>query len=100
MVRKIIWTRTAQKEQIAIFEYWNWRTKSKKYSLKLRKEFKKTTLDIQQFPFSGINTSASENIRLKIVSHFLLFYQIDQTNIYILSIFDSRRNPQDSPYQF
>lgn len=100
MVREIIWTRNAQIEQLAIFEYWTLRTKSKRYSGKLRRVFKTAAKQIQQYPFSGISTTVAQDIRLKIAGHFLLFYKIEPDRVLILSIFDSRRNPEDLPFEY
>lgn len=100
MVRKIVWTQNAQKERIAIFDYWNKRTNSLKYSRKLRKEFKKCSEEIKHFPYSGIATTISKDIRLKVIGHFLMFYKIDIKCVFILSIFDSRRNPDESAIPF
>ncbi len=35
-----------------------------------------------------------EDVRIKIVSHYLMFYKRVNQKIYILTIWDSRRNPE------
>jgi toxin YoeB len=36
-----------------------------------------------------------ENVRVKIVRNYLIFYEITETKIIILTIWDNRRNPEN-----
>ena len=74
--------------------YWIKRNKSDAYSNKLRKLFKITIKHLTEFPHSGSPTQI-ENIRVKVVRDYLIIYQILEKEIYILTIRDSRRNPDD-----
>ena len=53
MARQIIWTENAQKERIAIFTFWNNRTKSFSYSRKLHELIKGSLKLISKYPLIG-----------------------------------------------
>jgi plasmid stabilization system protein ParE len=93
MVRKIIWSEKAQTFRREILEYWFHRTKSRQYSKKLNSLFRDAIKLIKIYPELGKPTSAP-NIRFKIVYDYLMFYEENPTQIMILSIWDSRRNPE------
>jgi toxin YoeB len=93
MARKIIWSRRAQIDRIGIFTFWNKRNKSKIYSQKLNNLYNKAAKFLATNPNTG-STTTRENIRVKFVSHFALIYKVAQYEIQILSIFDSRQNPE------
>lgn len=95
MVRRVVWTRKAIEERKAILSYWIRRTKSKVYSLKLNNLFIENTKILSEQPFIGRKTD-EENIRVRIIRNYLVFYEIEQTQIIILTIWDSRRSPQNS----
>lgn len=93
MARRIIWTKTANNDRIEILEFWIDRTKSHTYSRKLNKLFKEIIQLILDYPEIGRLTD-EQNIRVKVVSDYLLFYEIVDMDIVILKIWDSRQNPQ------
>ena len=94
MVRKIVWSRKAHADRLDIFEYWNRRNKSNTYSRKLYYLFKSSTELIKEFPLIGLKTD-SEGVRCKPVKNYQIFYrQIDPETILILTIWDTRMNPQ------
>lgn len=41
------------------------------------------------------HVTIKENVRVKIVKQFLIIYEITLDTIYILSIFDNRRDPEE-----
>lgn len=92
--REIKWTTKAIFDKISILEYWIWRTKSKKYSLKLSGMFDNVISQLALNPESGKITDY-KNIRFRIVKQYLIFYTITEKNIFIIRIWDSRRNPED-----
>ncbi len=92
MVTEIVWSRRALIERFQILEYWVNRNKSTRYSEKLDKLFLQKIQLISLHPFIGKRTT-SESIRIKIVSDYLIFYEIFETEIHILSIKDGRQNP-------
>lgn len=94
MVKKIIWTERAKQDRHSIFEYWTNKTKSKNFSIKLHLLFQEATKIISQYPEIGKPTSDKE-VRMKIVRDFLIFYEIANDKIFILTIWDSRQNPEN-----
>lgn len=93
MARRVIWTRKAIEERKIILSYWVHRTKSKAYSLKLNNLFIENIKILAEQPFIGRKTD-EEDIRIRVVRNYLVFYEIRPTQIIILTIWDSRRNPQ------
>ena len=94
MVRKLVWTKKAFKEWENILAFWFKRSGNKKYSRKLNNKIRIIFKNIRNNNNIGKKTEI-ENIRLMICSHYKIFYKIDDAVIYIISIFDSRRNPND-----
>ena len=93
MAKKVIWTNRAKSDRLAIFDYWTQRNKSKAYSIKLHLLFQEATKIISQYPEIGKPTSEA-NVKMKIVRDYLMFYEILSHQIFILTIWDSRQNPQ------
>ncbi|MDR2205291.1 MAG: type II toxin-antitoxin system RelE/ParE family toxin [Flavobacteriaceae bacterium] len=89
--RKIIWTEKANLERKNILEYWIDRNKSKIYSIKLNRLFIETVRKIAENPAIGRKTDF-ENIRVKIVRDYLLFYEYDHQQLKVLSVWDGRRD--------
>lgn len=92
--REIRWTLTAQKNKFDIFEYWNNRNKSNKYSQKLDEIFNKAIENLLFFPFSGSITNI-KNVRILVVENYLIVYEIFENTILISRIWDGRRNPEN-----
>ena len=49
-------------------------------------------------PNTGRKTNV-EGVRAKLIKNYLIFYEEIQETIFILSIWDTRRDPKDLPYQ-
>lgn len=96
MALKIVWSIDAQVSRRSIFEYWNKKNKSRVYSNKLNILFNESIKQASLLHETGKPTEF-KNIRLKIVSHFELIYEVSDTKITILDIWDTRQNPQDFP---
>ena len=92
MAKKIKWSTRARREQFAILEYWTNRNKSKTYSSKLSREFLDYINLLPDEPFIGKAVSY-DNIRFIIVREYLIFYLIADDYIEIITIWDSRRDP-------
>ena len=92
MAWRIVWTENADTDRQEIFDYWINRTNSLTYSKKLHRLIKENTKLISQYPYIGRLTD-EDNIRVKIIGDYLLFYEISVTHIIILKLWDSRRNP-------
>lgn len=94
MVRKIVWSAKAQTDRREILEYWFHRTKSKHYSKKLDLLFRDAAQLIKTHPKIGKPTSENK-VRFKIVENYLMFYEETPKKLLILTIWDSRRNPDE-----
>src|SRR5215813_6752283 len=98
MAKQIIWTKKAHRDRIEILHYWRVNNKSNEYSKKLNLLIKKAIALVAAHPHIGRRTSI-ENIRIKLVRDYLIFYEETETEIFILSIWDNRRNPYETPFQ-
>jgi len=92
MARKIIWSPLAQRKRIQILRFWIEHNKSTSYSKKLNLLFKQATVLISEHPNIGRKTDI-EGIRVKVVRGYLLFYEFNESDLYILTIWDSRQHP-------
>ncbi len=90
--RKINWTEKANFERKEILQYWINRNKSKRYSIRLNKLFVETIKKTAENPMIGRKTDFDENIRVKIVRDYLLFYKFDDKQLKVLSIWDGNRD--------
>jgi toxin YoeB len=91
---KIIWTLKAKNQLISILNYFAERNKNKTYSLKLHKKIKTEILVILKQPNVGKQTDIL-NVRGLIIENYIVFYELQDTNIIILNIWDSRQNPEN-----
>jgi plasmid stabilization system protein ParE len=91
VARKIVWTETALKSRIRILEYWEFRNKSKKYSIKLDFLFRKAISILLKYPNTGKNTEL-EGVKVKIIGHYLMFYSFTNIDLTVHLIFDSRQD--------
>src|SRR5690554_4028284 len=94
MARRVILSELARDDRKRILEYWNKRNRSKAYSKKLNEQFSQALRLISIFPQIG-QLNDDKDVRAKIVSHYLILYEIRRTDIYVLTIWDSRRDPRD-----
>lgn len=90
--KEIRWSLKAIYDKIDILDYWINRNKSKAYSRKLDSLFDKKLDSAAKNPESGKKTDY-ENIRIKVVSYYLIYYRIQENYIEVVRIWDSRRNP-------
>ncbi len=97
MAKRIIWTLRAHQDRKEILHYWKLHNQSNAYSKKLNLLFKKASTLIAAHPKIGRSTDI-ENVRVKLVSDYLIFYEESDEQIFILSIWDNRRNPENKPY--
>ncbi len=92
MAREIIWSERAKLDKIQILSYWLSRNKSNVYPIKLNILFKKSVywIAVKENPKRKTDF---ENVYVKIVKDYKIFYEIKDDKIYILTIFDTRLNP-------
>ncbi len=94
MEKRIIWAPQAVADRIQILDYWYKRLGNKKYSLKLDVEFKETVELLSNFPFLGRRIPRNK-VRVFVKAPYQIFYLVDEKEIRIVHIWDSRRNPDD-----
>lgn len=93
MAKKIVWTKRAKRELREILLYWLERNKSNYFSIKLNDLISRQLNLLQSFPDSG-RTTDIKNIRISIISGYLLYYELVNDTIYILTIRQCKRNPE------
>ena len=91
--REIIWTRVSELQLQEILEFFNQRNKNTTYSRKVYNKLKKEVLIASKNPEIGIKTKL-ENIRGLIIVDYIIFYEILETRILILKVWDRRQNPE------
>lgn len=92
MAKQVVWSHRAQEDRKNILNYWRQRNGSTTYSKELNFLFKKAISLIQKFPNIGRPTK-HPNIRVKVVRDYLIIYETTQTTIHVLTIWDSRQDP-------
>jgi toxin YoeB len=92
MAKRIIWSERAKADKRRILTYWRRRNKSNVYPKKLNRIFKESILAIGSSPFSGKRTNYT-NAKVKIVRDYKVFYDETETTIEILTIWDTRQDP-------
>ena len=92
--RKIIWSPKATNKLLDILEFYKNRNKSKSYSLKLYKKINDEVAILKKQPEIGIKTEI-ESVRGLIISDFILFYEYNQDQIIIHTLWDSRQDPDN-----
>lgn len=93
MVKRIIWSIRAKEEKKSILLYWRRKNKSNVYPRKLNTLFNNAIrgLAISQIPRKKADYG---DAFVKLVRDYLIIFQEDENTIYILSIWDTRQNPQ------
>jgi addiction module RelE/StbE family toxin len=97
MAKQITWTKRAQEERKEILQFWRINNQSTTYSRKLNGLIKKAIKLVAAHPHIGRRTDI-ENVRVKLVRDYLVFYEESEEQVFILSIWDNRRNPEEAPY--
>jgi toxin YoeB len=90
MVRRVVWVPLAIDDKFQILRYWDNRNKSKTYSRKLNKFLANAANLVGKYPFMGKKTDVP-NIRVKIAKDYFIVYEILKDKIFILRIWDTRR---------
>ena len=94
MAKKIIWSHKAKIKIYGLLEFYAQRNGNKKYSAKLFSRFNKEIKHLIRNPQLGIQTS-KEEIRGLIVLDYIIFYEIDNQNIIIHTIWATNQNPEN-----
>lgn len=96
--RKIIWSPEAKIEFLEILDFYYQRNSNTVYSKKLIQRIKRTISKLKSNPQLGL-VSNNKDFRVIIEGVYLIFYSITLTYIEILSISDSRQNPDLLKYK-
>ncbi len=91
MAYKIVWTEKANIERLRILQFWVENNKSSVFSLKLDKLFIAAIRDLSKKTNIGRKTEF-ENVRVKVVREYLIFYETVKQDLVILSVWDGRRD--------
>jgi len=94
MAKRVTWSRKAKEDRRKILEYWEERNGDKIYSRKLAKQFREKVKYIVQYNYIGTETDI-EDVRMTVCGNYLLFYEIDEKYVKILTVWDSRRDPEE-----
>jgi addiction module RelE/StbE family toxin len=97
MAKQIIWTKKAQQERKEILHYCRVHNQSNTYSKRLNFLINKAITLVAAHPHIGRRTDI-ENVRVKLVRDYLIFYEESESEIFILTIWYNRRNPDETPY--
>lgn len=95
MARKeIIWSRRAKNELRITLEYFNERNGNSNYSLKILNEIDDLTKTLSKSEFIGRLTS-NKKTRVIPMKVYLIFYEVSNGKIEILSFWDNRQNAKN-----
>ncbi|WP_293313130.1 type II toxin-antitoxin system RelE/ParE family toxin [Pedobacter sp. UBA5917] len=92
MAKEIIWSHKAKIKLYIILEFYANRNGNKKYSAKLYKRFNKEIKLVIKNPHLGIQSS-QPNIRGLIVLDFIIFYESNDAQIIIHTLWQTHQNP-------
>jgi len=92
--RKIIWSSRANLDLFEILDFYYKRNGTKTYSKKLNAKVCKSVRLLAKYSEIGIQTDIN-NIRNLIIGDLEVFYEIKSETIEVVTIWDSRQNPED-----
>jgi len=93
MAKQIIWSKRAKEDKREILRYWLHRNKSNVYPIKLNKLLKDAVNWINENPTVRRETGY-EGTYIKVIRDYQIIFEEDETTIYILTIWDTRQNPE------
>ncbi len=93
--QEVIWSNRANSELTEILEFYNRRNRSTAYSLKLLEEIDSLINKIVQHNYIG-RLAKDKKTRVVVMRAYLIFYEVHPSEIHILSIWDTRQNPERS----
>ena len=91
--RNLIWSSRSKIELFEILNFYRERNGNATYSLKFYARIEELLDLCRTHSFIGKRTDL-ENIRTLIVDDFLFFYEVSNTEITVLTIWNSKRNPE------
>ena len=93
MVKPVILSQEANVERKNILEYWKERNQSNAYSKKLDNIFRENFKLLSTYPKIG-RLLGFEELRALLVKNYLIIYKETESLIQIISIWDTRQNPE------
>ena len=98
---KIVWTKFAISELKSIYEFYKYKA-GISVAEKIKKRIFIKVKQLQNHPLSG---AIEENLfkteydyRYLVEGNYKIIYRIENKDVFIIDIFDCRRNPQDMKY--
>ena len=91
--RRIIWSPRAKRDLFNILDFYLKRNGNKIYSHKLNASLRAAIRLLEKNPELGINTDVN-NIRNLIHGDYYVFYEIKVDTIEIITVWDSRQDPE------
>ena len=92
--RTIIWSTRAESELKSVLDFYNSRNGNNKYSLRLLDQIRQITDILSENEFIG-RLSENKRTRVIVMSVYLIFYEIVESEIHILSFWNNRQNPKN-----
>lgn len=92
--KKIIWSSIASKKLVSILDSYNTRNGNTTYSEKLLREIDTIISFLPDHPHLGKPTN-KEPYRIVIRGNYEVMYRIENDDIIIVALWDSRQNPID-----
>lgn len=94
MQKSIVWSSRAEREYLSIIQYWNNRNQSTAYSEKLIREVQKKEKYVLKSSATLAATYNGELRRVLVFRHYSIIYKITENDIYVVSFWDNRQNPE------
>jgi toxin YoeB len=91
MALEVVWTATAERDRKSILQYWIVATGSATYSLKLHEALERNIRIISINPYIGRPTDV-DDVRVKLVGVYNVFYRTTRTSLCIVRILDGRHD--------
>ncbi|MDD3788043.1 MAG: type II toxin-antitoxin system RelE/ParE family toxin [Petrimonas sp.] len=92
--KTIIWSERADDELKGILEFYNTRNGNTKYSFKLLAKIEEISEILSKNEYIG-RLADDKKTRVIVMDAYLIFYEIDEFQINILSFWDNRQNPEN-----
>lgn len=94
--KKIIWSHTASNELLSILQFYIERNGNTTYSEKLLEEIDSIVSLLTDHPLLGKATD-KQPYRIVIRGNYEIIYRIDNETVFIVNLWDSRKNPNKKP---
>jgi len=92
--RKIIWSSRAKIDLFKILDFYYKRNGTKTYSRKLNSKIRLSVRKLMKHSDIGVNADI-QNVRNLIEAEYNIFYEIKKEAVEILTVWDSRQNPEN-----